>query len=371
MNVNKIVLGATALLITMASCGNKNANPFGDTDTAPKEYPTAVLTPQNVELETVFPVTIKGQEDIEIKPRVDGFIEEMYVDEGSVVKRGQRLFKINNPQSIQSLTTAKAALASSEAQVSTAKLNVDRIRPLAEKGIVSKVQLETYENTYQTAVAAREQSKAALLNAEATISWATVTSPVDGVVGAIPYRLGSLVNSGNTLTTVSSTGNVFANFSMNEKELVNLLNGLEGNTQAEKIKNLPEITFIMADKTVYPEKGKIKTVTGQVNVTTGSVNLRAEFPNPNGILRSGFSGNIAIPRYLDSVLVVPQRATFTQQDKYLIYKVQGDSVVQTMISVTPTPDGKNYVVINGLNTGDRIVEDGIITLKDRAKIVVK
>lgn len=371
MNVRKIVLGAIALSLVMVSCGSKSSNPFGQVDDTPKEYPTRVLSEQNVQLETVIPVTIKGQEDIEIRPRIDGFIDKIYVDEGSVVKKGQRLFDINSPQATQAVNTAEAALKSAKAQVATAKINEDRLRPLAEKGILSSVQLATAQNAHLTAQAQEAQALATLQNAQATLSWARVTSPVDGVVGSITYRTGSLVNSANLLTTVSSIGNVFAYFSMNEKVFLQLLEGLEGKTQEEKINNLPEVTLIMADRTVYPEKGKIKTISGTVNVTTGTVNLRAEFPNPNGVLRSGFSGNISIPKTMENSLIVPQKAVFTQQDKYLIYKVAGDSVVQTMISVLPTPDGKEYVVTKGLNSGDRIVEDGIITLSNGKKIIVK
>jgi membrane fusion protein (multidrug efflux system) len=370
MNAKMIVYGAAALII-LASCGNKNSNPFAQGEQSPQEYPTKVLTKQDIQLEKIFPVTLKGQEDIEIRPRIDGFIEAIHVDEGSVVKKGQALFKINSPQAIQAAITAEAAIKSAEAQVRTAQLNVDRIKPLADKGIVSSVQLNTYQNTLTTAQAGLSQAQAAFDNAQATLSWTNVTSPVDGVVGTIPLRLGSLVNSANTLTTVSGTYNIFAYFSINEKELVGLLNGLEGNTQAEKIRNLPEITLKMADGTTYAEKGKIKTIAGQVNITTGSVNLRAEFPNPQGFLRSGFSGNIIIPETIENAIIIPQKSTFTQQDKYLTYKVQGDSVVQTMISVIPTPDGKNYVVTNGLYENDRIVEDGIITLSNGKKIIVK
>ena len=370
MNAKMIVYGATALMV-LASCGNKNSNPSAQGEQSPQEYPTRVLTKQDIQLEKAFPVTLKGQEDIEIRPRIDGFIEAIYVDEGSVVKKGQTLFKINSPQAIQAATTAEATLKSADAQVQTAQLNVDRIKPLAEKGIVSPVQLNTYQNALTTAQAGLSQAQAALDNARATLSWTNVTSPVDGVVGSIPFRLGSLVNSSNALTTVSSIDNIFAYFSINEKELVTLLNGLEGNTQAEKIKNLPEVTLKMADGTFYPEKGKIKTIAGQVNVSTGSVNLRADFPNPQGVLRSGFSGNIIIPETIENAILIPQKSTFAQQDKLLIYKVQGDSVVQAMISVIPTSDGKDYIVTKGLSENDRIVEDGIITLSNGKKIVVK
>lgn len=372
MNVRKIVFGAIALSLVMVSCGNKKSNPFGGTDTTPKEYPTKVLSEENVQLETVLPVTIKGQEDIEIRPRIDGFIDSIFVDEGSVVKKGQVLFKINSPQTEQTYTTALASVNSAQAQLNTAELNVNRIRPLAEKGIVSAVNLATYENAYQTAKATLDQANAALKNARQTKNWTRVSSPVDGMVGSIPYRLGSLVNSQNTLTTVSSINTVFAYFSINEKDFVSLLEGLEGKTQADKINNLPEVTLILADKTVYGEKGKIKTVTGQASVSTGSVTVRADFPNKEGLLRSGFSGNISIPKYMDNAIVIPQVATFTKQNKYLTYKILNDSIaVQTLISVVPTPDGKNYVVTNGLSAGERIITSGIATLTDSARVIVK
>ncbi|MDH6304997.1 membrane fusion protein (multidrug efflux system) [Parabacteroides sp. PF5-5] len=368
MNVKNLIWGAAALLV-MISCGKKSDT--GGSVTASQEYPTMTISMQNAELKTIYPVTIRGKEDIEIRPRVEGFIDAIYIDEGSVVKKGQSLFKINSPQSEQAMTTAQAALRSAEAQVNTAKLNVDRIAPLAEKGIVSKVQLETHQNTYTTALAAKAQAEASLTNAKATLGWTNVSSPVDGVVGAIPYRQGSLVDKQNVLTTVANTSNVFAYFSLNEKMLAEFLGNLEGNTQAEKIKNAPEITLTLADGTVYPEKGKIETITGTVNVTTGTANFRVEFPNAQGMLRSGTSGTISIPRILENVVTIPQKATFAQQDKILVYKVQGDSVVQKVISVVPLPDGKNYAVTEGLEQGDKVVTDGIVTLFNGKKITVK
>jgi membrane fusion protein (multidrug efflux system) len=329
------------------------------------------LSGQNVQLVSVYPATIKGQDDTEIRPRIDGFIEAVYVDEGAVVKKGQSLFKINSPTAEQALRTAQAAVESAAAQVNTAKLNVDRIKPLADQGIVSKVQLDTYQNAWLSAQAALAQAKAQLTNAQAQMSWTSVSSPVDGIVGSIPYRLGSLVNNGNVLTTVSSTHNAFAYFSINEKDLVSLLDSLPGKNQAEKITRLPDVSFKMADGTLYDEKGKVKTITGLVNVNTGTVTLRAEFPNAQSALRSGFSGNIILPKLMSDAIVIPQKATFTRQDKYLVYKVQGDSVVSKLIVVLPTPDGKSYVVTDGLSAGDRIVSDGIATLSEGKKIKIK
>lgn len=367
MKLLKIVCGATALILFTNSCGNKKES----TEQNVIKHPSMVTSGQNVELLSVYPATVKGQEDIEIRPRIDGFIDAIYVDEGSVVRKGQALFKINSPQAEQSLTSAKATVRSAQAQVNTAKTNVDRIRPLAEQNIVSMVQLTTAEDSYQTALAGLAQAEASLKNAQATISWTNVTSPVDGLVGEIPFRLGSLVSASNVLTTVANTGNVYAYFSLNEKDLSVFLNTLEGNTQAEKIKNAPQITLTLADGTIYEHKGKIETITGSINVTTGSVNFRAEFPNKEGKLRSGTSGNVSIPRYMEDVIVVPQKATFAQQNKILIYQQQGDSVIQKVISVLPTPDGKSYVVTNGLNAGDKIITDGIVSLSHGKKVVTE
>lgn len=366
MKVKKIGMGVLALTL-LVSCNNKGEAEQG----GQLPYPTEVLSEQTAELQAIYPVSIKGQEDIEIRPRIDGFIDAIYIDEGSVVKKGQSLFKINSPQAEQALKTAQATLKSAQARVNTASINVRRIKPLAEQGIVSNVQLETAEDSYQSALADLEQARAAVENAQATISWTNVLSPVDGFTGSIPYRLGSLVNSSNILTTVANTNSVFAYFSLNEKELRSFMAGLEGNTQAEKIKNIPEVTLTLADGTVYSEKGKVSTITAVLNVTTGSANFRAEFPNKHGELKSGTSGTISIPRHLDNVFVIPQKASFQQQDKTLVYVVQGDSVIQKVVSVISTPDGKSYAVTDGLKAGEKIVMDGIATLSNGAKIQVQ
>lgn len=323
----------------------------------PKVYKTEVLKPQQVILESAFPAILKGREDVEIKPRVEGFIEHVYVDEGAEVKKGQALFKINSPSSVTALEEARA-------NYNTAKLNVERMRPLAEKNIISKVQLESYENSLDAAKAAWEQAKA-------TMNWVTVTSPVDGVVGIISYRLGSLVNSNNTLTTVANTSQMFAYFSMNEKDLYNFLNKWEGHTKADKIKNMPLVKLVLSNDNVYTESGRIATISGMVDQTTGAINIRASFPNQRGLLLSGTSAKVVIPQNIEDALVIPQNITFSQQDKIMVYKVQGDSVVQKVINVRTTPDGQKYVVVDGLSKGDRVVTNDIISLSNGAKIKVQ
>lgn len=367
MKTTSIIFGTLALL-TMASCGGNKGQQQEETL---QEYPVITVSTRDANMQSVYPATIKGQEDIEIKPRVDGYIEAIYVDEGSVVKTGQILFKINSPSSEQALTSARASVNSTKAEVNTAKVNVDRYRPLAEKGIVSEVQLLTYENAYETALASLEQAEATLKNAQATMSWTTVTSPVDGVVGSIPYRKGSLVNNSNTLTTIANTGNVYAYFSLNERKLMDFLDGVEGSTQSEKIKNMEQVSLILADGSEYEEKGRIETITGTVDITTGSANFRAEFSNKTGKLRSGTSGKIIIPKTLNDVFIIPQKATFSQQDKVLVYKLEGDSVKQQIISVQVMPNGQDYAVSAGLSDGDKIVSDGVATLRNGMRIAAK
>jgi len=352
MKKRKILVGSLAILLLFTSCKGKQAGP-NDSDQV-KAYPVATMEVQDVELQKMYPAVIKGQQDIDIKSRVEGYIDAVLVDEGTVVKKGQPLFKINSPSSVQLIANAKA-------NYNTAQLDVESIRPLAEKGIVSQVKLTATENMLASAKAALDQAKA-------TLGWATVTSPVDGVVGAIAFRQGSLANNSTVLTTVSNVSNVIAYFSINEKELLTLLKEYKGATQAEKIKNMPAVKLLLSDGSEYEETGRIETISGVVDATSGSVSFRALFPNKHGLLRSGSSAQVIFPTEHKGAIVIPQKATFAQQDKVLIYKLQGDSVVQKVISVETTPDGQNYVVTEGLSVGDKIVTDGIVTLTNGQKI---
>jgi len=346
------VTGMLMLLLSIAACSNRSAKQ-GQMGPV-QSYPVKTLNPEQVVLHSVFPATLQGKEDVEIKPQVEGFIEAVYVDEGAKVKKGQALFKINSPASIKALEEARA-------NYNTAKLDVERMRPLAEKDIISSVKLNAYENAYASAKATLEQ-------AEANMGWVTVTSPVNGVVGTLEYRLGSLVNNTSILTTVANTSTVVAYFSMNEKELYDFMGEWEGQTKAEKLKNMPDVKFQLSNGEEYGETGRIETISGVVDPTTGAVNFRAAFPNTYGLLLSGTSGKVILPKHYANALVIPQKATYSQQDKVMVYKVQGDSVMQHVVKVKSTPDGQNYVVMSGLNAGEKIVTDGIATLSNGKKI---
>lgn len=354
MNYKNVVIGVFALLI-IASCKNSTAS-YSTTESQ-YDYPVAVVDIQDVEMQSVYPAVLRGLEDVDIKPRVEGFIDAVFVDEGSIVKKGQRLFRISSPSALQQLENAQASY-------NTAVIDLERMQPLAEKGIISDVRIKTYENNVLSAKANLDQAKA-------NMGFASVTSPVDGIVGTVNYRIGSLVNSSTVITTVANTNKIIAYFSLNEKDLLDLMRRLEGNSQSEKIKNMPPVKLLLADGSEYEETGRIETISGVVDAVSGTVNFRASFDNSHGLLRSGTSGKIIIPNILNDVILIPQKATLNQQHKTIVYKVQADSVVQRVVTVKSTPDGQSYAVLNGLTSGDKIVTDGVATLRQGRKINVK
>lgn len=365
-------LSILAVAVIIASCGNKN-DKSAQAGGAPqvKEYKTLVLDTKSATLNADYPASIQGQQNIEIRPRVEGYIDKIFVDEGAVVKTGQPLFKISAPEYEQQVRTATASIKSAQADLSSAKLAVNKVKPLVEKGIISKYDLESAQYTYESALAALAQANAALVNAKTNLGYTTVTSPVNGVVGSIPFRLGSLVSSNTTepLTTVSSIGNVFAYFAMNEKALLNFTKSGSGTSLAEKIKQLPAVSLLLSDGSTYPEKGRIETVNGLINTETGSVNIRARFPNSKGIIRSGSSTTVRIPNEVKDAILVPQSATFELQDKIFAVTVGKDGKTKNVnITVLENTAGNYYVVTSGLKAGDQIVLEGVAALKDGSEI---
>ncbi|TDO83039.1 membrane fusion protein (multidrug efflux system) [Flavobacterium chryseum] len=363
-------LSILAAAIIIASCGNKDdkaAQAGGPPQI--KEYKTLTLQPESATLYTDYPASIQGQQNIEIRPRVEGYIEKIYVDEGAVVKAGQPLFKINAPEYEQQVRTASASIKSAQAAVSTAKLAVNKVKPLVEKEIISKYELESAQYNYESAMATLAQANAALVNARVNLGYTTVTSPVNGVVGSIPFRLGSLVSSNNAeaLTTVSSIGNVYAYFAMNEKALLNFTQS--AGSLAQKIKDFPQVSLLLSDGSTYEEKGRIETVNGLINTETGTVNIRARFPNPRGVIRSGSSTTVRIPKEVKEGLIIPQSATFELQDKMFAVTVGKDGKTKnTNITILDSKAGNYYVVTSGLQAGDQIVLEGVATLKDGTQI---
>jgi len=362
---------AIPVLLAISSCGNQNAqnNPSGTPP--PQEYKTLPLQPRSVTMSTDYPASIQGLQNIEIRPKVDGFIEKIYVDEGSVVKKGQLLFKINAPQYQQEVRTAEAGIKTAEAEVNTAKLQVEKVKPLVEKEIISHYELESAQNTLLSKEAALAQAKATLENARVNLGYTSITSPVDGVIGSLPYKLGSLVTgtTADPLTTVYNTATVYVYFAMNEKQLLDFSRDSTGASIKSKIANMPKVTLVLSDGIVYEQQGKLETINGLINANTGSANFRAAFANPKGLLRSGGSATVRIPTELKNAIIIPQTATYQLQDKRFVYLVDDKNEVKNVVVTTMdnTP-GQFYIVTGGLKSGDRIIVESANNLADGTAI---
>lgn len=331
-------------LVVLAACGKK------EEQTAPVilPYKVTAVTESNTTLLSEYPATLEGITDIDIRAKVDGYIEKIYVQEGQEVKKGQLLFKLETQ-------TANQEAAAAKAKVAAAQVEVNRLKPLVERNIISDVQLET--------------AKANLASAKSTyqsivekINYASIKSPVNGIVGTLPLRLGSYVSSQTTepLTRISDVSTIYAYFSMNEKQQLDITMNAAGKTFQEKITKMPAVNLILSNGMEYEQKGKIETFSGQANTQTGSFNVRASFPNSNKLLRSGETGTIQIPTYLKDVIIIPQNASLELQDKRIALVVDKENKVKAVpIEVRAIPGGKFFVVDNGLNVNDKILIEGV------------
>lgn len=364
--------GITALLFASCGSGGKDSKAGGGKPTGPQRYPVVEIMASNITLESTYPASLEGQQNVELRPKIDGFIERIHVDEGATVRRGQALFSINAPQYEQAVRTARAALESAKAEVSAAELQYKKTKALVDKDIISKFDLDNAGLTLTSKKAYLAQANAAVVNARTNLGYTVVTSPVDGVIGTIPYKVGALVSSNSQLplTTVSNISKVYAYFSLNEKQLLDISRNSKGNTLSDKIRQIPNVTLVLADGTVYPEKGKIETISGQINTQTGSSSLRATFNNPKGLLRSGLSATILIPQNIENAILVPQKSTTDIQGKKFVYLVNDTGGVKsTNIEIMDLAKGNYYVVKTGLKAGEKIILEGFASLKDGDKIV--
>jgi len=365
-----IILSIPAMLIFNA-CGDPK--PGGDAQAAAPAQTFKVLeiSPRSATLYLTFPAVLQGKQNVEIRPKIDGFIEGIYIDEGSVVKKGQKLFKISAPVYEQQLINAAAMVTSAEADINSAELQVNKTRPLVDKGIISHYELEFAVNALKTKKAALSQARASLNNARTNVGYTHIVSPVNGIASAVPYKIGSLVNSTTPepLTTISNNGNIYAYVSLNEKQLLNFTRTYPGNGMADKLKSLPPVSLILSDGTVYPQQGRVETVNGLINTETGSASFRAIFSNPAGTIRSGGSATIKVPQSLKNALLVPQKSTFEVQGKHFLYTVRADgSVKSNEIQIAQLTTGQLFVVTGGLLPGDRVVLEGMEYLKEGIKV---
>lgn len=361
-SVGVLCLGALSLL---NACSGNGGTKLGD-----DEFTVMTVTSTSSSQSIQYPATIKGTQDIEIRPQVSGFIVKLCVDEGATVRKGQALFQIDPTQYAAAAKQAEANVESAKANLQTVELTAQNKKMLYDKKVISDYDYQTALNNLATAKATLAQAEASYVAAKQNLGFCTVTSPSNGVVGTFPYRVGSLVSASiaEPLTTVSEIGDMYVYFSMTEKQLLSMTRA-EG-TLKEQLEKMPAVKLQLADGSMYDEEGKIDAVSGVIDQSTGSVSMRAIFSNKGNVLRSGGTGNIIFPYMLENVIVIPQSATQEIQDKKFVYVLQGDNttIKHTEIKIFSVNDGKNYIVTDGLKSGDKVVVEGVQNLKDGQKI---
>ena len=347
-----------AATMLLASCGGGGGRPsFGD-----NEYPVTTVGTSSTDMQTAYPAAIKGVQDVQISPKVTGFITQINVKEGQTVSAGQVLFVIDNVTYQASVRQAQAGLNTAQASLNTAKLNFENSQKLHENGVIGDFELQSATNQYEQAKAAVFQAEASLSSAKEMLSFCYVKSPAAGVVGTLPFKVGALVNTASVLTTVSNNSSMEAYFSVTEKEAM-----IISKTGLDKI---PAVKLQLADGSIYGMEGHVTKMSGVIDAATGSVQLIAAFQNPEKQLKSGATGTIIIPRQNSDAIIIPMACVSEVQNKKFVYLLgEGNKVKYTEIKVDPQNDGNNYIVTEGLKTGDKYVTNGITKLNDGMEIV--
>lgn len=350
---------------TLAACGSAPA-------VQPQsEYQVMTISTTDRELQTIYSAAIRGRQDIDIYPQVSGTLTKLCVEEGQTVRRGQVLFIIDQVPYLAALRTAEANVEAARAGVATSQLTYDSKKELYAQKVISEFDLKTSYNSLLTAKAQLAQAEAQQVNAANNLSYTEVKSPADGMVGTLPYRVGTLVSASlpKPLTTVSDNSNMYVYFSMTENQLLDLTRRYGSKDKA--LAEMDSIELQLNDRSVYPQEGKIETISGVIDTSTGTVSLRAVFPNKEGLLTSGGSGNVIIPVRKENCIVVPQSATYEVQDKVYVYKVVDGKAQSVPVQVTRVNGGQEYIVESGLKVGDTIVAEGVGLLREGTSVQPK
>lgn len=360
MEKSKILMFAASALLLVSCGGGGGGRPtFGD-----NEFPVVTVGTSSASSQATYPASIKGVQDVQISPKIGGFITRINVKEGQAVGAGQVLFEIDNATYQAQVRQAQASVNTAQAACNTAKLSYENSQKLFENKVIGDFELKSATNQYEQAKAGLAQAQAALASAKEQLSFCFVKSPASGVVGTLPFKVGALVGAQNVLTTVSNNSSMEVYFSMTEKDALAMSKSGDGLSQ------LPAVQLQLADGTIYGHEGKVTKMSGVIDQATGTVQLIAVFPNAEKLLKSGGSGAIVIPHDNNSAIVIPQSCVSEVQDKKFVYTLgKGNKVVYTEIKVAPQNDGNNYVVTEGLKVGDKYVSNGITKLSDGMVIV--
>lgn len=349
-----LLLSGALLSLVSCSDGQKNDQGMGQQQAMP--YPVSEISTRTITTFKEYPTSLEGTLNSVVRAKATGYITDVLVDEGQMVKKGQILFKIETQTLDQEIRAAQANL-------NVLELEVNKLKPLVDKGIVSEVQLATARANF-------EKAKANYGSVAASIDFATVRSPAEGRIGSINFREGSLISPQDQmpLTQITQTENVYAFFSMNERDYLNFVQTTEGENLSEKLKSFPKVQLKLVNGMVYEEEGEIETVSGQIDPSTGTVSFRAIFPNPQGYLASGNSGKVMIPTTFENALIAPASASFEQQGKVYMYRVQGDTTAISTIVEVMERKGNILVLSSGMEKGDKFVAQGVGKLRNGAPI---
>ncbi|TGD79521.1 efflux RND transporter periplasmic adaptor subunit [Hymenobacter wooponensis] len=352
----------------LCGCGtNSQADVATSSAEAPPTLPVTQLTARDTVLSHDYVADIQAVRNVEIRARLEGFLEQIYVDEGQPVRKGQPLFRINDTEYKSRLTQAQAELSSAQSAARVAKLEVERVKLLTEKNIISKTELEVAQAKYQAALSQIQQARTAVSNASLYVSYTLVRAPFDGVINRIPLKMGSVIEDGTLLTTVSDIRAMYAYFNVSEAEYLDYVK--KSSKDSARSTNVAHL--LLADGSTYPVKGKVETVESQFQATTGSIAFRARFDNPNKLLRHGATGRVRLSSTVEDAVLVPQKSVFEVQDKNYVYMVDAAGKVKQHPFQPQTRLSDFYVVKTGLKSGDKVVYEGVQDLRDGATITPK
>jgi membrane fusion protein (multidrug efflux system) len=350
---------------------------------SPKPQTAAAPPPPSLPVATVisgtdttyqeYPASVEGAVNVEIRPQVSGSLDKVFVDEGAFVNAGQPIFKINDQPYRAALNNAIASQHAAEGALANAQLEIDKLTPLVQNKVVSDYQLKTAKAAYAIVKANIEQAKANVSTAQINLGYTLIKAPVSGYIGRLLKKQGSLVAPGDAdaLTLLSDVHNVHVYFSLGEKDFVSFKEQYPGETLKDKLKQLPAVNLLLADNSEYTKQGKIDMIDGQFDKNTGAITLRASFPNPQGLLRSGNTGKIRLSLQHKDALIVPQSATIEMQDKVFVFAVADSNKVKKQAITIVGKSGTNYIVKDGVKAGDQIVLSGFDHLQEGTVIQPK
>jgi len=361
--MKRIILGLITITL-LYSCSPK-PQAGGGAPPAPS-LPVAAIASGTDTTYQEYPASIEGTVNVEIRPQVSGSLDKVFVDEGAFVSQGQPIFKINDLPYRAALNNALASMHAAEASVANAQLEIDKLLPLVQNKVVSDYQLKTARAAYDVAKANVEQTKANVATAQINLGYTTIKAPVSGYIGRLLKKQGSLVapSDVDALTLLSDVHNVHVYFSLGEKDFIDFKEQYPGETLKDKLKNLPSVTLLLADESSYAQQGKIDMIDGQFDKTTGAITVRANFPNAQGLLRSGNTGKVRLSLVHKDALLVPESATVDMQDKTFVFTVGDSSKVKKQAITIVGKSGDNYLVKDGVKVGDQIVLSGVDKLQE-------